>query len=188
MTTMTATPISRPITADELYAMEDSVGYELVDGQLRERNVSKESSRIGMEIGRQLGNEAKRTGEAEVYGSDLGYQCFPPESTKDIRKPDASVVRKERLAALPADFGYMPIPADLVVEVVSPNDLAYELNEKVEEYLSAGFPLVWVVDPPRKTITIHRGDGSVTKRHENDEISGESALPGFRCRVAELLV
>jgi Uma2 family endonuclease len=187
MTTITAIPVTRPITADELYAMEDSVGYELVDGQLRERNVSKESSRIGATVVFLLRQETAKTAEAEVYGSDLGYQCFPPESTKDIRKPDASVIRKDRLAGLPADVGYMPIPADLVVEVVSPNDLAYEVNEKVEEYLSAGFPLVWVVDPPRKTITIHRGDGSVTKRHEKDEITGESALPGFRCRVAELL-
>jgi Uma2 family endonuclease len=196
MTTLTAPPLAAKITAADLALMDDAVGYELVDGQLRERNVSRVSSRIGMRIGHMLCAEVGKSDAGEVYGTDLGYQCFPPESTAEIRKPDASFIRKERLASLRGDVGYMPIPADLIVEVLSPNDLVvevlspndliYEVNEKVEEYLAAGFPLVWVVDPPRKTVMIHRIEGSVTKLHEIDEITGELALPAFRCRVAEL--
>jgi Uma2 family endonuclease len=166
--------------------MADRNGYELVDGQLLERPTSKESSRIGVNIGRLLGNEAARTGEAEVYGADLGYECFP-HGHIDIRKPDASVIRKDRLASLPGDPGYMPITADLAVEVLSPNDVVGNLNEKIEDYLTAGFPLIWIVDRLTKTVMIHRKDGSVTKLHENDQITGESALPGFKCAVADLL-
>jgi Uma2 family endonuclease len=79
----------------------------------------------------------------------------------------------------------MPIPADLVVEVLSPNDHIYDVNKKVELYLACGFRLVWVVDPEVRIVYVHRADGSVTKLHENDEITGEGALPGFRLKVAE---
>jgi Uma2 family endonuclease len=187
MTLMTAPFPTREYTADDLLRLPDSTGFELVDGQLKERNVSKESSRVGLTIGRLLANEAARTGEAEVYGADMGYQCFPPDAEKEIRKADASVIRRDRLATVPGDVGYMPIPADLAVEVLSPNDLIRAVNDKVEEYLDAGFGLVWVVDPVKKYVMVHRPDGTVTKLHENDEITGEAALPGFRCRVVELL-
>jgi Uma2 family endonuclease len=189
MTLLTAPipPQTRTYTADDLLQMPDSVGYELVDGQLRERNVSEESSGVAATNVILLGIEARRTNEAKIYGSDLGYNCFPPDAEKEIRKPDASLIRRERLAALKGRVGYMPIPADLVVEVLSPNDLIRDVNDKVEEYLAAGFGLVWVVDPKQKNVMVHRRDGSVTKVHENEEITGETALPGFRCRVGEFL-
>ncbi len=187
MTLLTAPALTKSYTTDDLLRMEDSTGWELVDGQLRERTVSKESSRVAATIVSLLGVEARRTDEAEVYGADLGYTCFPPDAEKEMRKADASVIRRETLASVAGDPGYMPVPADLAVEVLSPNDLIRNVNDKVEEYLSAGFGIVWVVDPVKKNVMIHRRDGSVTKVHENEEISGETALPGFRCRVAELL-
>jgi Uma2 family endonuclease len=79
----------------------------------------------------------------------------------------------------------MPLPADLVVEVLSPNDLAYDVDRNIELYLEAGFGLVWVVNPEMKVVTVHRPDGSVSRLHEKDEITGESALPSFRRKVAE---
>jgi Uma2 family endonuclease len=59
------------------------------------------------------------------------------------------------------------------------------VNKKVEFYLANGFPLVWIVDPEVKIVYVHRADGSVTKFHEKDQITGEAALPSFRCEVAE---
>jgi Uma2 family endonuclease len=182
---MSTLAIEQRVTPEQLMRLPDRNGFELVDGQLVERPVSKESSRIGAEIVTCLAIEARRTGEAEVYGADLGYQCFG--ESDHIRKPDASVIRRERLSQIPGDVGYMPIPADLAVEVLSPNDLAREVSRKIEEYLAAGFALVWVVDPEARLIQIHRADGSVSKLHEKDQITGEAALPAFRCRVGDLL-
>jgi Uma2 family endonuclease len=167
--------------------MPDSKGFELVGGQLREKTSSRNSSRVGVAIARWLANEAARTSEAEVYSANLGYNCFPPDTQKEIRLADVSLIRRERLAAIKGDPAYMPIPADLVVEVLSPNDLIREVNDKVEEYLAAGFGIVWIVDPVKKHVMVHRRDGSVSKVHENEEITGVTALRGFRCRVAELL-
>jgi Uma2 family endonuclease len=36
----------------------------------------------------------------------------------------------------------MPIPADLVVEVHSPNDVIKNVDEKIDDYLKAGFGIV----------------------------------------------
>jgi Uma2 family endonuclease len=82
--------------------------------------------------------------------------------------------------------GYDDIPPDLVVEVLSPRDIATELDQKVEEFLRAGVRLVWVVNPDTRTVRIHRLDGSISGLHETDELSGEDVLPGFACPVAAL--
>ena len=47
-----------------------------------------------------------------------------------------------------------------------------------------------VEDPHRESSLVrgHRADGSVTKLHGTDELSGENLLPGFRCKVSDLFV
>jgi len=83
--------------------------------------------------------------------------------------------------------GWAKIPPDLAVEVISPNETAYELDEKLGDYQKAGVPLVWVINPNSRTVRIHRGDGSVSYLRENEELSGEDVIPGFRCIVRDFL-
>ncbi|HZL36840.1 MAG TPA: Uma2 family endonuclease [Tepidisphaeraceae bacterium] len=184
MTTMTSVSPARTYTPDDLLHMEDAVEYELVDGHLVERNVSIESSDVGAQILMLLRVEAARTGLASAFGPDMGYQSFPKHPNR-IRKPDVSVVRKDRFRELQRKRGFMPIPADLAVEVISPNDSYYEVAQKVAEYLEAGFGTVWVVDPNLKTVRIERVGGPITLLHENDDITAEPVLPEFRCKVGE---
>ena len=178
------------LTADEFYRLENDPSVEYVGGVLIDydkppgRQMSWKSSVIGSQIHGLMFIVANETGEARVIGSDLGYQCFP-FAPKMVRKPDVSVIRGDRASEIDGDPGLCPIPADLVVEVVSPNDLAYDVDRKVDEYLSADFPLVWVVNPVTRTVLIYRGDGSTARLGEDDEITGEAALPAFRCRVGE---
>src|SRR5438874_1491174 len=103
MSTIAAKTIFTP---EDLLRMpdEDAVAYELVDGQLVERNVSKESSRAAMRIGHLLQVVTDQTKEAQVYGSDLGYQCFP-DDPKRVRKADVSLVRAERVKRIEPDPG-----------------------------------------------------------------------------------
>jgi Uma2 family endonuclease len=103
-----------------------------------------------------------------------------------VRKPDVSFIRRGRLPDERLPKGHVTIPPDLAVEVLSPNDLADEVDEKVKEYLEAGVLVVWVVFPKTRTVQIHRADGPIVKLTETDELSGEEVLPGFRCRVGEI--
>ena len=52
--------------------------------------------------------------------------------------------------------------------------------------MAAGVCLVWVVNPETRIVEVHRIDGSVSKLHVADELTGDDVLPGFRCRVGDL--
>jgi len=83
----------------------------------------------------------------------------------------------------------MLLASDLAVEVLSPGDSAYEVDQKLAEYLSAGVTLIWVVNPDTRTVRIHRPrnaqPGPISMLHESDTIDGEEVLPGFSCKVSE---
>lgn len=124
-----------------------------------------------------------------MNGSCAPYRCFGdvfPDDPDRIRRPDASFIRMDRLRSGPLPQGHCDIVPDLVVEVISPNDLYGEVEDKVEEYLAAGVRLVWVIYPPHKAFRIHRANGSVQDLKATTELTGEDVIPGFRCPVSEL--
>jgi Uma2 family endonuclease len=182
---MTTIAEPKTYTPEDLLRMPDGDRYELVDGQLVELNVSALSSLVAFELGSRIREHCRAHTPAWIFGADCGYQCFPGHPRK-VRKPDVSLVLRDRLRGEQLDEGFLTVPPDLAVEVVSPNDLAYEVAEKVEEYLAAGVRLVWVVYPPTRTIHIHRADRSTAVVRADDELTGEDLLPGFRCRLDDL--
>ena len=144
------------------------------------------SNLIALEIGTMLRIHCRQYNSGWLFAGELGYRCFPWKPSK-VRRADISFIRYERYSweQLTAD-GFVTIPPDLAVEVVSPNDYFYELEEKVEEYLRAGVRLVWVVNPEMCTVQVYRADGTTGRFREHDELSGEDVLPGFRCKVDDL--
>jgi len=176
---------SRSITPDDLLAMPDGNSFELVNGELVEKNVSVLSSYVEGVLLYKLTDYCKAQQAGFVFPSSLGVRCFSGDPMK-VRRPDVFFVRIERMGSSYWHDGFLTISPDLAAEVISPNDLASEVSEKVEEYLAAGVALVWVIDPEVETVVIHRADGSVTKLHKNDELQGENVIAGFRCQVAEL--
>jgi Uma2 family endonuclease len=185
---MTTAAAKAVFTPDDLLTLPDSVNYELVDGNLVERHMGSESSAIGLAIGVVLANFVKAKRLGHVFNADCGYQCFPGFPDR-VRKPDVSFIRMGRLPGERIPEGHTRIPPDLAVEVVSPGDLAYEVDEKIEQYLTAGVRLIWVVSPKTRSVRIHRPkdapQGPIGALTESDNISGEDVLPGFECPVTE---
>jgi len=173
---------SVPFAARDLPHLQDVAGVEFVNGQILEKPVSIDSSEIELIVGSLLRVAAAKTGNARVFPSSMGFQCFPDDPAK-FRKPDVSVVRSQRMAGIDPRSGFLRIPPDLAVEVLSPNDLAYDISEKVEDYLQNGFDLIWVIDPATRTVMVRTSQGAVFL-HEQDEITA-APIPEFRCRVAE---
>jgi Uma2 family endonuclease len=64
------------------------------------------------------------------------------------REPDLLFVKKERIALVQTT--YLDGPADLAVEVTSPESLLRDRGEKFAEYELAGIPEYWLLDPDRK--------------------------------------
>jgi Uma2 family endonuclease len=169
-------------TPDELLAMPDEKDFELVDGQRVERNVGSMSSWVGGRLYRLLSEYRDTHALGLVWPADNGFRCFPDDPNQ-VRKPDVSFVRRGRLADDRPPDGYVTVAPDLAVEVLSPNDLALEVDHKITEYLGAGVGLVWVVNPEARAVRVHRADWTVAWLRESDELSGEGVLPGFACRV-----
>jgi Uma2 family endonuclease len=178
------TATTHSYTPGDVLKMPDGKRYELVDGELVESNVSAVSSLVATDIAYLLRGCFKASGLASVF-IECGYTCFP-EKPNQMRRPDVSCIRSERLTAEHLEDGFLSIPPDLAVEIISPNDRVYDLEEKLADYRSGGIPLVWVVFPPdRKVQVIHRGKTRIDLGPD-DELTGEDILPGFRCRVADL--
>lgn len=183
---MSAPTKKKIYTPDDLLKMSDGKSYELVDGKLVRRPMGVESSWLGGILYALLLNFCRAHNLGWVLPADASYQCFPDSPSK-VRKPDVSFIRRGRLSGERLPKAHCLIPPDLAVEVMSPRDLSSRTNKKIQEYLQAGVSLVWVVDPGTRTVRIHRKDGSITELHENDELTGEDVLPGFRCRVSDIL-
>jgi Uma2 family endonuclease len=77
---------------------------------------------------------------------------------------------------------------DLAVDVVSPNDLYYQVETKTEDWLAAEVQIVWIVNPRTHTVTIRWADGSSKTLHENHDLTGENIVPRFHCQVGELFL
>ena len=172
-------------TPEDLLALPDPVNYELVDGHLVERPMSRLSSWVGGRLYRFIDTYLDDQKLGWVWPADQGYTCFPGPRLK-VRFPDVSFVRRERLPDGLTSEGYIEVAPDLAVEVISPNDFAQEVERKVIEYLNAGVVLVWIIYPETQTAYIYRRDGSVARLGDDGELSGEDVLPGFAIPLTKL--
>lgn len=115
-----------------------------------------------------------------------------PDWVKGSRTPDISYFSRERWTAYlakQAEAREKPVilVPDLAVEVVSPNDLYTELQEKIDGYLADGVQMIWVIDPQRRKVMVYTSDSDtqVTLR-ENAALTGGDVLPGFSVPVKSL--
>jgi Uma2 family endonuclease len=103
------------------------------------------------DLGIEVGIHVKHNQLGYVTAPETGYILFKNPDGKDtVRAPDVGFVSKERLPEGLPD-GYVPCAPDLAIEVVSPNDKAIEIQNKINDHLKYGTRLVWVVYPKLKT-------------------------------------
>ena len=123
-----------------------------------------------------------------VSAQDLGTVLFAPLRVQlwpgKFREPDIVFMRREHADRMGEEFWE---GADLVVEVVSPDDRRRDLETKRGEYAQAGIPEYWIVDPEAQRITVLTLAGAEYAVH-GDFGAGEQAtsalLPGFAVDVA----
>jgi Uma2 family endonuclease len=74
---------------------------------------------------------------------------------------------------------------DLCEEVISPNDIYLDVDEKVRGYLNDGVRIVWVVNPRSKAVNVH-ASGGMTPLDETGTLDGGDLLPDFSLPVSAL--
>lgn len=177
--------LTKKYTPDEALALPDAKSYELVDGELVEKEpMGMEAAGCAAQLSGLLTVHcnARNAGWVFVEGP---FTCYPDDPGK-MRRPDVAFVRRGRFPGERPPKGCASVAPDLAVEVVSPNDLQSEVDRKVHEYLQAGVKRVWVVNPDVRTVRIHRPDGTILELREDGELTGEDVLPDFRCPVRSL--
>lgn len=182
---MTEAAIRHLYSAEDLLHMEDGDSYELDDGELVEVPVGFESQQVAARLFAKLDAFTLEPELGIALPMEVGLRIFP--NPRRIPRPDGGFISFERLGAKRAPKGFLTIAPELVIESVSPGDLASYLDRKVQEYLSADVRLVWVLLPDTRRATVYRADGSVTLVHPNGELDGEDVLPGFRCALADIM-
>jgi Uma2 family endonuclease len=181
---MTMAPTQSHFLPHDVLRLEEEGLFELVDGKLVEKEMSSLATKTASVVVARLFSHIEKSHAGELY-SEQTFQCFPHDENL-IRRPDIAFIAADRLGGVPEE-GHVPIAPDLAIEVVSPNDLVYNLDEKLADYHAAGIKLVWVVNPKIRTLRIHRLDRTGTDLAESDTLSGESILPGFSIVVKDLL-
>jgi Uma2 family endonuclease len=176
------------MTADDFFEFvnrpeNEARSLELVRGEVIEvSRPNRVHGRICVNVGYQLERYVRKQGRGYVVSNDTGVILERDPDT--VRGPDVAYYDDvERFEDLPEKWG-VTLPK-LVVEVLSPNDLADYINRKITDYLQNGVSIVWVIDPNARTVTVYTAHDGPKLLAENEKLTGGEILPGFRCKVAD---
>ena len=156
---------------------------ELIDGRLVQKIGAK---RQHQEL------EVRWTLALQAWGGNRGealhewrHEFTAPGRTFASLVPDVAYESSEALDELgPAASEKPPRAPEIVVEILSAGENERRLAWKIAAYLDAGTRVVFVVDPPRRTVIAH-SRGGVTRFGPGETVVHE-ALPGFAYPVDEM--
>ncbi|HVT81640.1 MAG TPA: Uma2 family endonuclease [Phycisphaerae bacterium] len=150
--------------------------FELVDGVLVEKAMGYWESYLAMRLGRFLGEWVEPRGLGFLTGEAGMMRVLP----KQVRMPDVAFVTPARFPGGKPTPGPVPdVCPDLAVEVVSEGNTKREIERKRKEYFKGGTILVWVVDPPTRTVAVYTGPETFHVLTLADQLDGGTVLPGF---------
>lgn len=127
---------------------------------------------------------------AFVEEREMGVVMFAPLRIQlwhgKFREPDLVFMAADHADRLGEQFWR---GADLVMEIVSPDDPERDKVTKRREYAQAGIPEYWIVDPTNASVTVLTLRGQEYALHA-EFVTGETAssvlLEGFRVDVSDV--
>jgi Uma2 family endonuclease len=120
---------------------------------------------------------AEQDGTGQAFDSSTLFTL--PNTAK--RSPDVAWVRNDRWNALSTkeQEQFPPLCPDFVVELRSLTDSLRTLKDKMEEYISNGAELGWLIDPTERRVHVYRAGVDPEVLEGPHEVSGEPLLKGF---------
>jgi Uma2 family endonuclease len=177
---MTPMKLKGPATIEDLLKCpKDGRKYELVDGEILVSPAGSRHAEIVGKIVHIFASFLETHPVGRVYPDNLGIRL----PNGNLRSPDVTFVRREKLPSGKSPEGFGEFIPDLAIEVLSPQDSLREVGQKVGEFLECGVPLVWVVDPVQETVTVYRSLSQTQQLATADVITAEGVLPEFVCQV-----
>ncbi len=120
----------------------------------------------------------QRTRLGEVFNSSTGF--YLPNGA--MRSPDAAWVEQSRWDALSYEQQekFPPLCPDFVVELISPSDALKPSQEKMNEWMTNGCRIGWLIYPKEEKVWVYEGEAINEITGFDQTISGGSVLPGFK--------
>ena len=179
---------TRIMTADDLFQMrDDGSRHELVKGELKTMTPAGfNHGEIVMNLAAPLATYVRNNSLGVLLGAETGFKIGRSPDT--VRAPDIAFIRKERILETGRTDKFWPGAPDLAVEVLSPSDTVYDVEEKVTNWLGAGAQMVWVLNPRQRTVHVHRPGSPVQVLGGKDFLDGQDVVTGFRINLSEIFV
>ncbi|MGK7944547.1 MAG: Uma2 family endonuclease [Microcystaceae cyanobacterium] len=143
-----------------------------------------ETSARNAELTYQLRAWSRQNKLGKLFDSSGGF--ILPNGAE--RSPDASWITIERWNGLtPSEREkFAPLCPDFVVELMSPSDSLTKTRVKMEEYISNGARLGWLINRQQQQVEIYRQDQTVEILNNPSAVSGEDILPNFNLDLSEI--
>lgn len=174
---------ARLLTAEEFGDMPDP-GYptELFEGKVVALPQPKpRHGKVCARVGYLLVKHADEHDLGQVMSNDTGVITERDPDT--VRGADVSFYSYARVPRGPLPNAYLPVPPELVVEVLSPDDRWPRTMKKVGEYLNVGVLMIVVLDPELGRAHVFASDAGPRMLGADDELTMPGVLGEFRVQV-----
>ncbi|MDZ7404250.1 MAG: Uma2 family endonuclease [candidate division KSB1 bacterium] len=169
------------VTVDELEKFPLPAPAELYGGKVVFKMASFAHGVIEHNIGAEIRNYLK-TNPLGLLSGDANFRLWLNHA-RESRAPDLSFILKERL---PENlFRYPPMAPDLAIEILWPDDRFMQVMAKVDEYLSQGVKIVWVMIASTREVLFCTPQSTYIVR---DKLTAPGLLPGFELEVKDIFV
>ena len=153
---------------------DDGNRYEVIDGVLYMTTAPRSFHQwIIKQLVRYIAIPAEDQGLAFGFPAPVGVimpGCDPVQ-------PDFVVVPASRKSIF-RERRIMGVP-DLIVEILSPSNKAYDQEVRLDAYARAGVPEYTIIDPSARTLSHYRLE--VTDRYAAPHVYGEAEVASFDC-------
>ncbi len=162
------------------HVLDTKPPFEIVDGRLV-RKVSPRRRHQALELRWTLALGAWAGDRGEAY-HEWRHKFTAPGHPFASLVPDVAYLSREAIAALGDAAAEAPPRApEVAVEILSAGESQRTVDWKIGAYLAAGTRVVFVVDPPARTVVAHAADG--VRRFGPGQTVAHPALPGFAYAV-----
>lgn len=184
MSTTTAPAETQLITGEELLALGDIGPCELIDGRIVAMTPpGAEHGEMLFNLGAELKVFVRKQNLGRIVGGETGI--YVQRNPDRVRGMDIAFISYQRMPG-PMPKTYLEVAPELVVEIVSPNDLWSQVRQKIAEYFAIGVDRVWIVEPETRSVLVYSSPTAFTQLEAGDTLVGEGALSGFSLPLAEL--
>lgn len=146
----------KTLTGKELFTYEDihrlpEGNYEIIDGERREMTPTGfEHGDLEVRLGELLRKHLRDKGYIAV--GEVGI--LVNKNPLRLRAADVVYISKKKAPERPK--GMLEIPPDLIIEIISESNTAWEMTEKVKDFLTLGVDKIILIDPFTQTVSLYQ--------------------------------